>query len=298
MKKHRPDFSFVTNCLNWLYDLSSYLDERDPCEWEIEIELLDSNDYGICIRYNLPRIFLFRKKRQDSINNNHDNIPSMPEDIYGDLRILAIGHCENKYRYSRTKQELPMKKTICPNGFQSGIGNMASVTALCKYRYPIFTTVPASGSYEETHSKRIYKNSLDLSIIDDHIRPLVLALNTVDSIQTQYSCQGHIMGLCQYPYVIFRVANLRDIYKLRDIIMNCRTSLPWILKGQISEGRIIQWEISSSVKKTVFNAGRVKEDILILAESISADCHVSCAPTCYKPDSLFSSESNIDKRSG
>jgi hypothetical protein len=254
------DFYFRTNCLKWIYNIALHFDEKCPGQWDVEVEILDDSYYGICIRNDLPSLFRTIGKNPDKSLNTRKN-------LHREIREFIIKHCESNYDRPQPNPNMSIKNTICPKRFQARVWD-TTLTSFFKYRYAVSITASTCWSCEKTHNVTVYKECINLSIIEDDIRPLVLALNSIESIQTEFSCQGHLIHYPRRPFVKFYSSSLNQIHHLRDVLKDCKTGLTWTLKGLIKKRKIL-WEITSVEKKTLFDTRLFKKDILILSKAIT-----------------------------
>lgn len=71
------------------------------------------------------------------------------------------------------------------------------------------------------------------SVIDEHIKPVVDALNNIEGVETIASCHGHLMGHIDSPYVYFK-APVDIATNLHNHIWNATkdTAIYWEITGR------------------------------------------------------------------
>jgi len=126
---------------------------------------------------------------------------------------------------------------------------------------------------EDRQDNIIYRKSVDLSIIDENIRPLVVALNKFSSIWTTYSCQGHFLREPRSPFVRFITSNSRDVFTLHRVITSCKTKFKWLIKAAFLSYHRIQWEITTDKKRELLTGNDLNKDILLLSSALENYSH-------------------------
>lgn len=105
--------------------------------------------------------------------------------------------------------------------------------------------------------------------IETEIRPLVEMLNKIESIQTVFSCQGHLLRVPSSPYVIFTISKTEKVFMIHKLLSLCRTHFIWRLKG-IVQNTNIHWVIFTEQQRTPFNSKKMREDIETLCRTLAS----------------------------
>lgn len=125
--------------------------------------------------------------------------------------------------------------------------------------------------------------------IDPKISALVSALNKINKVSTIASCQGHIAGHLEPPYVYFYAPN-HIVQQLTALIRaNNQWFIPWEITGVFNEHNQLTFRLSSLFYDTKYlnltsrflylgwHRNRVDMDIQLLAKIISdISDHLSC----------------------
>ncbi|WP_139686277.1 hypothetical protein [Vibrio tasmaniensis] len=100
--------------------------------------------------------------------------------------------------------------------------------------------------------------------IDPKIEPLVSQLNTVTTIKTVASCQGHAFGRPEPPYVYFEAKQETVgvfIQAIRKARQRGKLHHPWEIIGQYNHEIQLVWSLSS----TYYDQYYLKSNIIDLA---------------------------------
>ncbi|TNZ85674.1 hypothetical protein CGK40_24860 [Vibrio parahaemolyticus] len=115
--------------------------------------------------------------------------------------------------------------------------------------------------------------------LDPKIAPLVDTLNSLESVTTIASCQGHAAGWLEAPYVYFNASVpmvQKIVTSLRQAHLNDKFHRAWKICGEFNEQNQLTFTLSSPyyddnyLKKRVvdlaWNRGKVDEDIRTLSD--------------------------------
>ncbi len=264
------DIIFYTDTIDWVVILTQLIGNDLSSKWHIEANIDSENSYLVTIKNNVLRPFWKRKQ--------------VAEERSSILNLIKVAENHVKYvngenKKNHGKPDIPVLYTISEPPFESWIGNKAIRALLCKkpdLLVPVLVlAVLAPICKEDRQDNIIYRKSIDLSIIDENIRSLVVALNNLSSIWTTYSCQGHFLREPRSPFVRFITSNSRDVFTLHKVISSCKTRFKWLIKAAFLSYHRIQWEITTNKKRDPLTGNNLNEDILLLSSALTSSSLLS-----------------------
>ncbi|MGK7345020.1 MAG: hypothetical protein ACNS63_04350 [Candidatus Nitrospinota bacterium M3_3B_026] len=247
---------FHTNDIRIPLALSCVPDRELSFNWGIRIRLEDPSGYSVRIANEILR-FGFRKNLLKERERILRLVEAVREYVNGD---------PGEERHAG--YDVPVVQAVGQeSAVETWVGCLAMRAERDEFPEGVVFAAKTAGLPEKCHGSIGYTTVLDLSVIEEGVRPLVLALNGAGTIRTTYSCQGHYTRHPRSPFVRFLAPRPADVFALREAVSETKTRYRWAVQGRPWCGGV-HWELTTSVKRSPWSSARLRRDISDLSWAI------------------------------